>query len=227
VDLTALRARVDRRLYLTRWRALDALAGVGRHIGEGSVALTFDYGPHPGTTNRLLDLLAELDVRATFFCVGRNVAAHPALTRRIDAEGHAIGSHSHTHPDPARTGLRALAQDYARGREVLSGVLGRDTALFRPPHGHVTAVSALLLRRQGLRPWLWNVDPRDWRPGVSRSHVSSVVGAAGSGAVVLLHDWVEGPLSVQATDRSATIEAIPSIVGELRRRGLEPAPLTA
>jgi peptidoglycan/xylan/chitin deacetylase (PgdA/CDA1 family) len=227
VDVTALRARIDRRVYLTEWRALDALGGVARQVPDGSVALTFDDGPHPGSTDRLLDLLAGLDVRATFFCVGRNVLAHRALTRRIEAEGHAVGSHSHTHPHPARTTLRELARDYAQGREALADVLGRDSRLFRPPHGHVTPASALLLRWLGLRPWLWTVDPQDWRPGVSRGHVTSVVGGAGSRAVVLMHDWVEQPLAVEATDRSATVEAIPWVVAELRRRGLEPVRLTS
>jgi peptidoglycan-N-acetylglucosamine deacetylase len=227
MDLTAPRVLIDRRIHLAGWLALDALAGVGRQVSDGSVALTFDDGPHPGSTDRLLDLLAGLDVRATFFCVGRNVLAHRALTRRIEEEGHAVGSHSHTHPHPARASLRELARDYAQGRAALAEVLGHDSRLFRPPHGHVTPASALLLRWQGLRPWLWNVDPQDWRPGMSRGHVTSVVGGAGSRAVVLMHDWVEQPVTVEATDRSATIEAIPSVVAELRRRGLEPVPLTS
>src|SRR4051794_28115543 len=75
-----------------------ALAGARRHIPGDSVALTFDDGPHPGTTDRVLDILSELKVQATFFCVGRNAKSHPQLVRRALTEGHGIGSHSYSHP---------------------------------------------------------------------------------------------------------------------------------
>ena len=71
----------------------------------------------PGATDRVLDILAELRVSATFFCVGKNVLAYPDLARRIRDEGHAVGSHSFSHPDPEHTALPVLARDYARGHQ--------------------------------------------------------------------------------------------------------------
>lgn len=209
------------RVYRARWRTLDALAGAGRHAAPGSVALTFDDGPRPGSTDRLLGILADLEVQATFFCVGANAMAHPRLTRRIEAEGHQVGSHSLTHPHPARTPLRVLATDYARGREALEDVLGHEVALFRPPHGHLDVARAIMLRRQRLRCWLWSVDPQDWRPLATSDSIRTAVSAlASSGSVVLMHDWVEQPVSPAARDRSATLAAVPLIVRDLRARGL-------
>jgi peptidoglycan/xylan/chitin deacetylase (PgdA/CDA1 family) len=77
-----------------------------------------------------------------------------------------------------------------------------------------------MVRRLGVAPWLWTVDPQDWRPGATRDQVIAVAGRAGSGDVILLHDWVEQPWAPEALDRSATIGALPAIVRSARERGL-------
>ena len=76
-----------------------------------------------------------------------------------------------------------------------------------------------MVRRQGLRPWLWTVNPEDWRPGAGRAERGAIAGQAVSGDVVLLHDWIEQPWAPEALDRSATIEALAGIVARVRRRG--------
>jgi peptidoglycan-N-acetylglucosamine deacetylase len=202
-----------------RLAAVHRLARANRFSSSGAVALTFDDGPQPGSTDRILDILAELDVRATFFCVGKNAEKHPELLRRVRSEGHAIGSHSYSHPHPAQLPLGALATEYRRGREVIAEILGEDVVLFRPPHGHLTAASALMVRAQGLRPWLWSVDPEDWRPGAVSEHIQAVAGGARGADVVLLHDWIEQPWNPSALDRSATVSALPGIVAAIRSRG--------
>ena len=196
------------------------LARAARRVPEGFVALTFDDGPHPSSTGRVLDVLAELDVRATFFCVGRNAQQHPELVERTLAEGHVVGSHSFSHPHPADIPLAELDRDYREGRRTVASVTGLDTPLFRPPHGHLGYRSAVIVRRQAVTTWLWTVDPQDWRPGVTRAEVASLSGAAGSGDVILLHDWVEQPCAPEALDRSATVEALPEVVRMVQERGL-------
>ena len=196
------------------------LAGALSQVSAGTVALTFDDGPRPGATERVLDLLADLDVQASFFCVGKNAVAHPDLLRRISLAGHAIGSHSFTHPHPQQTPLRILARDYADGRAAVEDVLGRSVSLFRPPHGHLNPLSALLIRRLRLCPWLWSVDPTDWRPGITTAEVTQVASQADSADVVLFHDWVEQPLAPEALDRSATVDSLPAVISDVRRRGL-------
>ncbi len=200
---------------------------VRRRVGKGEVALSFDDGPHPASTPRILDLLAELGVVATFFCVGRNARAHPEIVTRALAEGHRIGSHSLTHPHPAQTALPTLAREYRNGRRAVEEAVGDCVPLFRPPNGYLDARGVVLTRVERLQPWLWTVDPQDWRPGVSVAHVARVAGRADSTDVVLLHDWVESPWAPEALDRSSTIHALPLIVGDLRTRGLRFATLPA
>ena len=202
------------------WRVKDSVAQVNRRVADGGVALTFDDGPQPGTTDRILDVLAELDIRATFFCVGRNARRHPQLVRRIRAEGHAVGSHSMTHPHPRGTALRELEREYAQGRRAVADALGADTRLFRPPHGHLGPASSVLVRRLAVTTWLWTVDPQDWRPGATVDGIVSVAARAASGDVVLLHDWVEQPEAPEALDRSATVAALPAIARAVRDQGL-------
>lgn len=203
-----------------RWRALDAVACSVRRTEPGTVALTFDDGPQPGSTDRVLDVLAGLGVVATFFCVGRNAERHPALVRRLRAEGHAVGSHSHTHPDPEVTPLRALGEDYARGHATVEDALGERVTLFRPPRGWIDLPRAWQLRRRGTAPALWSVDPQDWHPDAERAEVARVAGSARDRDVVLLHDWVEQPWGPRALDRSSTVAALPAVVAAVRARGL-------
>ena len=197
---------------------LTRAVGARREVLSG-VALTFDDGPMPNSTDRVLDVLAEQRVTATFFCVGRNAQRHPALLRRIAAEGHAVGSHSMTHPHPRGLSPAQVREEYDTGRRAVEQALGARVTLFRPPHGHLSLRTAATLRAH--RPWLWSCDPEDWRPGAARGHVEQVAGGAAPGDVVLLHDWVEQPEGPQALDRSATVEALPAIVAAVRARGLE------
>ena len=213
-------AAVSTRAWHLRWRVQDRVARVSRRMPEGRVALTFDDGPQPGSTDRVLDVLAELGVRATFFCVGRNAQAHPDLVHRIRAEGHVVGSHSMTHPHPGETARAQLRREYTDGRRAVADVLGADTPLFRPPHGYIDPAGAVMLRHLAVSTWLWTVDPTDWRPGATAQEIAAVAGRAESGDVVLLHAWVEQPLADEALDRSATIAALPVVVAAIRERGL-------
>jgi peptidoglycan/xylan/chitin deacetylase (PgdA/CDA1 family) len=216
---TRVRGKLDREYVQARWRLLVRATGARTSLEGAVVALSFDDGPVPGSTDRVLDVLHALDVRATFFCVGRNAERHPALLRRIAEEGHAVGSHSQTHPHPRDLSPRQVRHEYETGHRAVEQALGAPVSLFRPPHGHLSAGTIPLLRRQ--RPWLWSRDPEDWRPGAAREPIERVGGAAGPGDVVLLHDWVEEPEGPEALDRSATIAALPGIVAGVRARGLD------
>lgn len=213
-----IRGRAGREYLDARFQFLVRVTGSRTSAQAGVVALTFDDGPMPGSTDRVLDLLHLSGVHGTFFCVGRNAERYPALLRRIADGGHAIGSHSFSHPHPRHLTPREVRIEYDTGHAAVEQALGAQVGLFRPPHGHLALTSSRVLRRR--RPWLWSRDPEDWRPGTRREHVEAVGGASGSGDVVLLHDWVEQPEGPTALDRSATIDAIPGIVAAVRARGL-------
>jgi peptidoglycan/xylan/chitin deacetylase (PgdA/CDA1 family) len=191
------------------------------------VALTFDDGPDPVYTPRVLDVLGELGVRATFFCVGDRVAEHPDVVRRMVAEGHVVGSHTATHPDLPPLGVAQLRDEVRRGHEALGAVVDGPPPLFRPPHGDLGLRTGAVARAYGLRTWLWTVDPQDWRPGVQADELVAGCEPAGPGDVVLLHDGLEQPWAPEALDRSATVEALAGIVASVRAKGLTFAGLPA
>jgi len=208
----------------TRWRekTLPRIAGAKYAIphAKGDLALTFDDGPDPRFTPELLDILAEMRVVATFFLVGRRAVKEPSIVRRISEEGHALGSHTWSHPDPRLASTKVLLHEYEDGRHAIEDILGAEVPLFRPPMGYVGLKSVIAMRLAGVRPWLWNCDPEDWRPGVCRESIVRAVEAASPGAVVLLHDGIELPLADEALDRGETIAAVRQVIKVAGFQGL-------
>ena len=174
----------------------------------GRIAVTFDDGPDPVHTPLVLDELARLGMVATFFVTGQRAERHPDLVRRIVAEGHAIGSHSDSHPEPWRTGFRRLVDDYRSGRRHVERAAGRPVRLFRPPYGDMSGSAGLAALAARVRPWLWTLDPHDWEPGATTEAISGRLDPLRAGDVVLLHDSIEGPTAGEAGDRHATVATL-------------------
>jgi peptidoglycan-N-acetylglucosamine deacetylase len=128
----------------------------------GELALTFDDGPNPACTPRLLDILAGHNVRATFFLVGRYANTEPDLVRRIQAAGHLIGNHSWSHPNLAITGARRVEEELTRTRDTLQQITGAPLRYFRPPFGGRRPVVLKIARSLGMTPVLWNAITTDW-----------------------------------------------------------------
>jgi len=175
-------------------RALAQVLPSARFMVRGptagqAVALTFDDGPHPGHTPRLLDALAAADIPATFFVIGREAERYPALVERIVHEGHAIGHHSWTHGEPAVTSAATLLAEVARCRALLAGLLGREVNRFRPPKGALTAAKLAGLWRAGQQVVLWSADPRDYAlADAAPLRAWATDTAPRGGEIVLLHD---------------------------------------
>ncbi len=186
-----------------------------------AVALTFDDGPDPQFTPQVLDVLAAHGVRATFFLVGRRVRSHPELVRRMISEGHAVGSHTWSHPRPWTIGGLDTLREYRAGRRAVEEVAGHPVRLFRPPKGYLTGRIAIAALATRLETWLWTVDPEDWQPGVTADQLLDRLAGLEPGDVVLLHDGLEDALAPEAEDRSATVAALPAIIEKARARGLE------
>ncbi|MFO1020271.1 MAG: polysaccharide deacetylase family protein [Planctomycetales bacterium] len=153
------------------------------------VALTFDDGPHPEYTPRLLDELAEHDIRATFFVVGNRAEQHPDLIRRIVAEGHELGHHSWTHSEPNQTSAGQLLDEVRWSIALLEDLTGKPSSLFRPPKGQLTWRKMRRLWELKQTIVLWNVDPRDYAmtdAGQIRAWGESYAPRAGD--ILLFHD---------------------------------------
>lgn len=128
----------------------------------GEIALTFDDGPNPAWTPRLLDTLAGHGAHATFFLLGGFAQAQPDLVRRIAAAGHLIGNHSWSHPDLSRTPANAIRDQLQRAGAELEQILGAPVRLFRPPYGGRRPAVFRIARELGLLPVLWNAMTSDW-----------------------------------------------------------------
>ena len=181
--------------------------------GPLAVALTFDDGPWPHTTQQMLTILSQRQAPATFFVVGRQVERYPELVRREVAAGMAIGSHSYRHPQPFdRLPVARIRDEITQGRRTLQP-LGVHPVGFRPPGGAASPAVTAAAQELGDSTVLWSVDPADWQPGVTSDQlVQRVLAAARPGAIVLLHDG--------GGKRSATVAALPAIIDGLRRLGL-------
>lgn len=185
--------------------------------GARGVALTFDDGPHPEHTRRVLDLLDSHGVRATFFVIGAKAERHPEVVREIVARGHAVAGHSYDH---VRTytfrGVRALQADQDASDRVLGSLLGRAPRLFRPPFGLVNPRIGRLIEERGLVHVHWSVKAIDGVAGASADRVvARVVRGLRDGAIVLLHDAAE------RDDRPPVIlEALPRILDAMRQHNL-------
>lgn len=201
---------------------VDALVKAPR--GARGIVLTFDDGPDPETTPRVLDALEEGHAKATFFLIGKKAEAHPEIVRDMKRRGHAIGLHSYAHDRLfALRSQKRVIRDLARGVGVLKAITGEDPILFRPPIGHTNPAIARVADALDLRVVGWNLSARD---GIESANPEKVVARLRrymkDGTIVLLHDAAEGGGRVPAS-----VEAIREILETIKDARLEVVPLEA
>jgi peptidoglycan-N-acetylglucosamine deacetylase len=160
VTKTLLEALLPSRQFLVRGR--NASFGAASRRSTIRISLTFDDGPHPEHTPRLLDYLAALGCRATFFVIGEHAERHPQIIQRIVGEGHELGNHTYTHSEPSKTSTEQFLDEIDRTRLLLQDLTGLDCRLARPPKGKLTFSKMTGLWKRQTTPVLWNVDPRDY-----------------------------------------------------------------
>src|SRR4051794_35814520 len=176
------------------------------------VALTFDDGPNPPWTGRILDVLDRYEVPATFFCVGLQAAGHPEEPARMTEAGHRVANHTWSHPFLPDLSWPDVQLQLDRTDEVIGRDPGRDTRLFRPPYGSATpAMFTRIAQDPGTTVVLWDVDTADWSMPGSRAIAASVLDQTRPGSIVLMHDG--------GGDRSQTVEALPAVIEGLKTRG--------
>ena len=198
------------------------------HQGAGSehqVAITFDDGPDPRWTPKILDILKAANVKAAFFLVGVNAERYPSLVRRIVDEGHEIGNHTYYHPNLALCWPEHIRLELNATQLLLETITGRATTLFRPPYAADTGPTQLselaplkIAEELNYLVVLENIDPQDWAKPGADIILRRIKQQRHDGSVILLHD--------AGGDRSQTVEALPRILDWLHKRGDTVVPLS-
>jgi cellulose synthase/poly-beta-1,6-N-acetylglucosamine synthase-like glycosyltransferase/peptidoglycan/xylan/chitin deacetylase (PgdA/CDA1 family)/spore germination protein YaaH len=193
--------------------------------GEHQVAITFDDGPDPRWTPKILDILKAANVKATFFVVGVNAERYPALVRRIVNEGHEIGNHTYYHPNLALCWPEHIRLELNATQLLLETITGRATTLFRPPYAADTGPTELselaplkIAEDLNYLVVLENIDPQDWAKPGTDIILRRIKQQRHDGSVILLHD--------AGGDRSQTVQALPRILDWLHTRGDTIVPLS-
>jgi peptidoglycan/xylan/chitin deacetylase (PgdA/CDA1 family) len=184
-------------------------------VSADRVYLTFDDGPDPEWTPRVLDALDQAQVKATFFAIGEQAQRSPDLMRRIQADGHAVGNHTYSHKHPwfmLQGTARAQVRD---GAKALTDVLGIAPRFYRPPHGRQRACMSDEAQRCGERVVLWDVSAVDWGPLGAAQGIAHRLNAVKGGNIVLMHDARN-----QHNRPDQLLQVLPLFLRRLANRGL-------
>lgn len=169
-------------------------------LSEKKIAITFDDGPHPVYTEKLLDGLKERDVKATFFVLGEKAKEHPEIIERMQEEGHIIGNHTYTHIQLRSGNREKFRNELVLTNQVIQEITKQEVQYVRPPYG---TWDKKLEDELNMFPVLWNVDPNDWCTGNTDKVTKSIVDKARENSVILLHDCYQS--SVDAAFASIDI----------------------
>jgi peptidoglycan/xylan/chitin deacetylase (PgdA/CDA1 family) len=181
-------------------------AAASRH----EVCLTFDDGPHPQTTPRLLELLERHGAKASFFCIGQKAAAHPEIVRDIVRRGHSVENHSYRHSHAfACFGVARMSREIELAQQALSSMTGRRPGFFRAPAGFRSPLLDFVLARYSLRYVSWTRRGFDAQSGDRGRVLNRLTRGLAAGDILLLHD--SNPLVLQI---------VPALLDELAARGL-------
>lgn len=168
--------------WIKKWIYPDYLWSMPRQ--QKKIYLSFDDGPHPLATTFVLDALKKYNAKATFFCIGKNIAAHPDIYKRILTEGHATGNHTYDHLNGWKTNDKDYFENIIQASKYI------DTKFFRPPYGRITRFQARqATEKLGLTVVMWSVLSGDFDIRITPQKCwSNVKRAAGNGSIIVFHD---------------------------------------
>jgi len=171
------------------------------------IALTFDDGPHPRYTDKILDILAEKKVAATFFVVGDRAEIYPETLLKMKKLNCEIGNHTYNHVDLSKTRKSAILYQLQKCSEVIYEATGEYPLVYRPPFGRIRKEDE---KAVPMRKILWTVDSLDWNTKNKDKVIRNVVKSVRDGSIILMHDFYR-----------STLNALPEIIDELRKAGYE------
>ena len=177
------------------------------------IALTFDDGPHPTLTPRILEILERYGISATFFMVGQNVLNYPEAARAVIGAGHEVGNHTFSHPHIANLGEKAIFDEIGKCEDALEELCEYRPHLLRTPQGALTPSLERCLIDDDYILVLWSLDTRDWENKSTAHVVRTVLDSVQAGDIILMHDFIG--------HNSKTPEALEKIIPVLLSEGYE------
>lgn len=183
-----------------------------------AVALTFDDGPSPIWTPRILDELKTLDVRATFFVLGEHVKRYPEIAKRIAGEGHEIENHTYSHHVLLYYRPDELSREVKDTESIVKAVTGRTTKYFRPPKAWLSSKEKAKVEEMGYKVVLWSLNSKDWVTFDDKYMLRYILRNIQPGDIMLFHDS-GGVFGAEGGNREETVKVISQLVPKLRDKG--------
>jgi len=172
------------------------------------VYLTFDDGPDPVSTPKILNILEQQNIKATFFLIGEKVDKYPQVVRQITEAGHEIGNHGYSHPDYNYLGDEKILQDIHLAQLAIVNVTGKNPTLLRPPYGRFNKDITSIAKSEYLTIVLWSLDPKDFRKNATQDHIIKAIDSkVSNGSIILLHETSD-----------VTISSLPAIIDKLNEK---------
>ena len=186
---------------------------------QNKISLTFDDGPNPIYTPKILDILKEYNIKATFFLIGKNVEAFPEIAKRIAQENHSIGNHTYSHPELLLKKKEQIRYQIKKAEEAIIKATGIKPHLFRPPYGLDDPAVFLEVEKLGYAIVKWSVSAGNGRKDPEAEKITQkILSTTKNGAIILMHD---GERLIRNVDRSQLVKALPIIIKTLKQQGYE------
>lgn len=185
---------------------------------EKVVALTFDDGPSPVWTPKILDVLKEAQVKATFFMLGMHAQQYPDVARRVAEEGHEIGNHTYDHHGIFYYKPEELNREVREAEKIIESITGIKTKYFRPPKAWLTRKEKKQLKDMGYETVLWSLNSKDWVTFDDRYIVKYILHHIRPGDILLFHDS-GGLFKPEGGKRKETVKAVSRLIEKLKERG--------
>ena len=204
-------------LFLLRFLTVSSAAEIKVYrsveTSKKQIALTFDDGPHPTLTPRILEILVKYNVPATFFMVGQNVLNYPDAARAVIEAGHEVGNHTFTHPHIANLDEKAIFDEIGKCEDALEELCEYRPHILRTPQGALTPSLERCLLDDDYILVLWSLDTRDWENKSTACIVQTVLNRVQAGDIILMHDFIG--------HNSKTPEALEKMIPILLSQGYE------
>ncbi|MBO8165044.1 MAG: polysaccharide deacetylase family protein [Brevibacillus sp.] len=184
-------------------------------LDKRQVSLTFDDGPDTVFTPKVLDVLKQHNVKATFFLIGNRIEAHPEIVKRIIREGHEVGNHSYSHPNLPKLKPNQFHAEVLRTQDLIARHSGYRPKFIRPPYGAINEEQVKWLASQGFTMVNWNVDSLDWKGLTADQVADNVLSNIRHGSIILQHS-----AGGHGEDLSGSVQALPKIIKKLKEDGV-------